>query len=220
VVTDVTAAHAGLASRAGPASAAISSQDQPLNDAIGVSVIPAANLTSVPTADEAEATRGVSYPGTVSGTVLRAARLSAHRTQAQLAAAIGIDEASIAAWEDGTDPLAALAYPVLERLEAELAGAGAQADLVKDLTIAMWCDLVIEAVASSQDITCLMADPVASGDVFGELLAWSATDHRPERYREYAGPGPLLPPDELGRVAQSIKGLGRGQHRLTGERAA
>jgi hypothetical protein len=64
-----------------------------------------------------------------------------------LAAAIGVDESSIAGWEDGTDPLAEVAYPVLERLESELADAGGQANLVKDLTTALWCDLVIEAIA-------------------------------------------------------------------------
>jgi transcriptional regulator with XRE-family HTH domain len=215
----MTTADAGLARRAGLASSAIPSQHQVLNDVIGVSVMTAATLSSVPTADEAEATRLASPPGIVSGTVLRAARLSAHRTQAQLAAAIGVDEESIAGWEDGTDPLAALDYPILERLEAELAAAAAQADLVKDLNIALWCDLVIEAIAASQDITCLMADPAAAEDAFGEMLAWSATDHRPERYREYAGTGPLLRPADLDRVAQSIRDLGRG-HVLAGERAA
>jgi hypothetical protein len=64
-----------------------------------------------------------------------------------------------------------------------------------------------------------MADPAAAEDAFGELLAWSATDHRPARYRQYAGPGPLLRPADLGRVARSIPQLGRG-HGLAGERAA
>jgi transcriptional regulator with XRE-family HTH domain len=155
----------------------------------------------------------------VSGTVLRAARLSAHRTQAHLAAVTGVDEANIAGWEDGTDPLAALAYPILERLEAELAAAGAQAVLVQDLTIALWCDLVIEAIAGSHDVSCLMADPAAAEDAFGELLAWSATDQRPERYSQYAGQRPLLRPADLDRIAQSIRRLGR-EHGHAAERAA
>jgi hypothetical protein len=48
-------ADAGLARRASPASAAIPSQHRVLNDAIGVPVITAANLSSVPTTDEVEA---------------------------------------------------------------------------------------------------------------------------------------------------------------------
>jgi transcriptional regulator with XRE-family HTH domain len=200
--------------------AAIPGHHQVLNDRIGDPVKTAANLTRLPTADESPATQLASHVGIVSGTVLRAARLSAHRTQAQLAGAIGVDEASIAGWEDGTDPLTAVAYPVLERLESELAAAEGQANLVKDLATGLWCDLVIEAIAGSQDITCLMADPAAAEDAFSELLVWSAAGHRPERYREYAGPGPLLRSADLGRVGQSIKELGRGQHRLTGERAA
>jgi transcriptional regulator with XRE-family HTH domain len=186
------------------------SQQQAPHDVIGVPVTTANILSSVPTAEEAETTQVASPPGVVGGTVLRAARLSAYRTQAQLAVAVGVDEASLAGWEDGTDPLTAVAYPVLERLEAELAAAGAQADLVEDLAIALWCDLVIEALAGSQDITCLMADPAAAEDAFGELLAWSVAEHRPARYRQYAGPGPLLRPAGLGRIAESVRQLGRG----------
>jgi DNA-binding XRE family transcriptional regulator len=182
-------------------------------------VITAANLSSVSAADEADTTRIASPPGIVAGTVLRAARLSAHRTQAQLAEAIGVDEACIAGWEDGTDPLTAVAYPVLERLETKLAAARAEAGLVKDLAIALWCDLVIEALAGSQDIICLIADPAAAEDAFGELLAWSVSDHRPARYRQYAGPGPLLRPADLSRIGESVRQIGRG-HLLAGECAA
>jgi hypothetical protein len=90
---------------------------------------------------------------------------------------------------------------------------------VKDLTIALWCALVIGATAGSHDVTCLMADPVAAEDAFGELLAWSATDQRPERYNQYAGQGPLLHPTDLDRIAESIRRLGR-ERGLGAERAA
>lgn len=176
-------------------------------------------LSSVPTADGTEENRPASPPGIVAGTALRAARLSARLTQAQLGEAIGVDEPSIAGWEDGTDPLAAVPYPVLERLEAELAAASGEPGLVRDLTIAIWCDLVITAIADSQDISCLLTDPTAAEEAFGELLAWSAGGHRPDRYRPYAGPGPLLQPAHLQLTAGAIRALGR-TGRFPGQSAA
>jgi DNA-binding XRE family transcriptional regulator len=178
-----------------------------------------AKLSTVPESDEAEAIRLASPTGTVADTVLPAARLSAQLTQAQLAEAISAHEASIAGWEDGTYPLTTVAYPVLERLEAELTAAQAGPDLVSDLTIAIWCDLVITAVAASEDISCLMADPTAAEEAFSELLAWSASDQRPERYLLYALPGPLLRPADLELTAGTIRKLGRAA-RFLGQSAA
>jgi transcriptional regulator with XRE-family HTH domain len=165
------------------------------------------NLSRVPTAADPEATR-LACSGTVAGTVLRAARLSAHLTQAQLAEAIGVHEASLARWEDGVDPLTAVAYPILMRIEAKLVAAQADPDLVPDLTIAMWCDLVVGAAGASQDISCLMADPTAAEEAFGELLAWCAGGRRPERYRGYAEAGPLVEPGDLAAAVRAIQNLG------------
>lgn len=162
------------------------------------------NLSSVSTADEAEKTRLAPPTSTVAGTVLRAIRLSARLTQAQLADAIGAEEAIIAGWEDGADPLTAVAYPTLERLETELTAARAEPDLVSDLTLAIWCDLVIAAVAASEDISCLMADPTAAEEAFSELLAWSAGGQRPERYLSYVASGPVLQPADLELTAMAI----------------
>ncbi|MGH3275540.1 MAG: helix-turn-helix domain-containing protein [Streptosporangiaceae bacterium] len=142
------------------------------------------------TAMTAQVILPASPPGAVAGTALRAARLSARLTQGQLAAGISVGEASIAAWEDGADPLAEVACPVLERLESALSAAQGDPALVSDLTTAIWCDLVLAAVAGCQDISCLMADPAAAEPAFRELLAWSAGGPRPDRYRPYAGPGP------------------------------
>jgi DNA-binding XRE family transcriptional regulator len=133
-----------------------------------------------------------SSSGIVAGTVLRAARLSTSLSQSQLAVAVDADEAAVAAWEDGTEPLATLPYAVVERLEATLAAARADSALVRDLTAATWCDLVIEAIANSEDIQCLMSDPIATEQAFAELVSWSIGGDRPDRYSPYVGPGPLI----------------------------
>jgi transcriptional regulator with XRE-family HTH domain len=129
----------------------------------------------------------------VAATALRTARLSAGLSQPQLAAAIDAEVERVSAWEDGSELLADVAYPVIERLGAALAAAGADPRLVGDLTAGIWCDLVIAALADYGDASCLLADPIAAEDAFRELLAWSAGGARPERYRPFAGPGPLLP---------------------------
>jgi transcriptional regulator with XRE-family HTH domain len=156
----------------------------------------------------------------VAGTALRAARLSARLTHAQLGEAIGIDERGIAEWEDGTDPLTAVPYPLLERLESGLTAASSEADLVHDLAIAIWCDLLITAIADSQDISCLLADPTAAEEAFRELLGWSIGAQRPERYRPYAGPGPLLQPAHLQLTAGAIRTLTGRPVRFPGQSAA
>ncbi|MGH3275950.1 MAG: hypothetical protein ACRDNZ_16695 [Streptosporangiaceae bacterium] len=56
------------------------------------------------TSPTAQPTPPAPPPGAVAGTALRAARLSARLTPAQLGAAISVDEASITAREDGADP--------------------------------------------------------------------------------------------------------------------
>jgi transcriptional regulator with XRE-family HTH domain len=207
-MTGLPAAHAGPAREAGPASPAIRSQGQVPSDKIGVPVSMTASLSSVAAAGGAGVRQLASPCGILAGTVLRAARLSARLTQAQLAAAISADEATIAAWEDGLEPLATVPYPVVERLESALTGAGAGPGLVTDLTIAAWCDLVIAAIADSQDTRCLISDPVTAEEAFSELLTWSAGGCRPARYRPYAGPGPLLRQCDLDVMAAAIRKLG------------
>jgi transcriptional regulator with XRE-family HTH domain len=154
----------------------------------------------------------------VAGTVLKAARLSARLTQSELGEALGASEAAIAAWEDGTEPLAAVPYPIVESLETALT-ASAEPGLVTDLTAAIWCDLVITAVADTQDIDCLMADPTAAEEAFSELLAWSVNGHRPARYCSFTGPGLLLQPADAGRIAGAIRKLDQAQ-RFLRQRAA
>jgi transcriptional regulator with XRE-family HTH domain len=133
-----------------------------------------------------------SRPGIVAGAVLRSARLSAGLSQENLAAVTGVSEETIRAWEDGSSPLASVPAPRIATLEASLKASGADSNLVADLGIAAWCDLVILAIAHHEATACLMADPIAVDPAFAELLAWCLTGRVPERHQPYAGSGPLL----------------------------
>jgi transcriptional regulator with XRE-family HTH domain len=134
-----------------------------------------------------------STPGVVAGAVLQAARTSAGLTPAALAATVGADETAVCAWECGSASLATVPYPQIDRLSAALRAAGADHQLVADLDAALWCDLVIGAVAGDgdDDLACLLADPIACGEVFGEMLIWALIGSVPSRYRQYAADGPL-----------------------------
>jgi transcriptional regulator with XRE-family HTH domain len=128
----------------------------------------------------------------VAGAVLRSARLSARVSQARLAAACGVTENTIRAWENGSSPLASTPMPQVEAVIAALHQAGACRLLTADLVVAAWCDLVIAAVAAREDPTCLMADPITADRAFGELMAWCLEGRVPQRYRPYATTGQLL----------------------------
>lgn len=143
--------------------------------------------------------------GIVAGAVLRSARLSAGLSQENLAAITGASEETIRAWEEGSSPLASVPLPHVEMLEASLRASGADPDLVVDLRIAAWCDLVILALAHHEGTTCLMADPIALDPAFAELLAWCFRGHVPERHQLYVETGPLLTDPAL--IEQLIKTL-------------
>jgi transcriptional regulator with XRE-family HTH domain len=191
-MTNSSAAEARPAHPAGRPCGAVQGQDWFLVTGSESLVNTIASLNSVPTTDAPQVAQPSSSSGSVAGTVLRAARLSAGLTQSQLAAAVDADERAVTAWEDGAGPLASLPYTLIQRLEGTLVAAGADPALARDLTAATWCDLVIEAITDSEDIRCLMSDPIAAEEAFAELVAWSISGHRPARYRPYAGPGPLL----------------------------
>ena len=118
---------------------------------------------------------------TISGTVLLRIRQSASLTTQRLAAAVGVSEAAVRGWEDGSDQLALEPLGQLDKLSAALVAAGAAPELVADLAVAVWCDVVLDALAEGSDASCLLADPLAQGPVFSELLAWSTTGEPPVR---------------------------------------
>jgi transcriptional regulator with XRE-family HTH domain len=149
--------------------------------------------------------RHSNHPGIVAGAVLRSARLSADLSQENLAAMTGVSEETIRAWEEGSSPLASVPLPHVATLEASLRANGADPNLVADLGVAAWCDLVVLAVAHREDTTCLMADPIAAGPVFAQLLAWCLTGHAPERHQPYAETAPLLTDPAL--IEQATKTL-------------
>src|SRR6266487_4810241 len=59
---------------------------------------------------------GAPHPGVVAGAVLRAARLSAGLSAAQLAARADTDEVIVRVWEDGSKSLAFALYSQVEQL--------------------------------------------------------------------------------------------------------
>ncbi len=128
----------------------------------------------------------------VAGAVLRSARRSARVSQARLATACGVAENTIRAWENGSSPLASIPLRQIEVVIAALHQAGACRLLTADLVVAAWCDLVLAAVAASEDTTCLLADPITTDGAFGELMAWCLEGRAPQRYRPYATTSPLV----------------------------
>jgi transcriptional regulator with XRE-family HTH domain len=132
------------------------------------------------------------HSGTVAGIVLRCARLSAGISRVELAVTTGVSAEKLRSWEEGSSLLASVPLPRIAALATSLRQGGASARLVADLEAALWCDLVLLAVAHHEDTTCLMADPITREAAFGELLAWCMAGHVPERFQPYADRGPLL----------------------------
>ena len=149
---------------------------------------------------------GMPRPGVAAGAVLRAARTSARITESCLAAASSVNEEAIRAWEDGSDPLASLPVPQLERLESVLRAAGAEPRIVADLHVAAWWDLVLLAITGLEDCARLLADPLTCEDAFRELVAWSLTGRVPPRYRRYVLPRPLITDPGLAERVATVLG--------------
>jgi len=165
--------------------------------------------SAIPPHDTGLASQSAFQPGrcgVVAGAVLRAARTSARMTEACLAAAIGLAEETVRAWEDGTHSLADLPAPQLEHLKSVLTDAGAEPAIVADLDTAAWCDLVILAAASSDDCTHLLADPITCEKAFGDLLTWALTGPVPARYRRYASTEPLIADPGLAEQITAVLG--------------
>jgi hypothetical protein len=136
--------------------------------------------------------RAQDRPGSVGAAVLSAARLSAKADCVTVASAMGVTEDSLRECERGVKSLALVPFPLIEKLQMALHDLGAEPSLVADIEAAIWCDLVIDAIAGGEDTSCLMADPLAGQAAFSELLAWSLAGITPARYRPYTQPGSLI----------------------------
>lgn len=144
--------------------------------------------------------------GSVAGAVLRSARRSARVSQATLAAACGVTPNTIRAWEDGSSPLASIPMPQIEAVITALHNAGACRLLTGDLTVAAWCDLIIAAVADSEDVTSLLADPITTEKAFNKLMAWCLKGRVPRRYRPYTSRRVIVSEQALiERIRQAIE---------------
>lgn len=102
------------------------------------------------------------------------------------AAAAGVDEQTILFWEGGTKPLAFVSLSQIETLKDALRAAGADEELITDLDVAAWRDVVLDAMTAHADVSCLLADPLARERAFGELLSWAISGGVPARYAEIA----------------------------------
>src|SRR5215831_8400093 len=114
------------------------------------------------------------------------------RNRMSIVGSCGVTADTIRAWEDGSSPLTSAPTPQMEALIAALHDAGACRLLTADLIVTAWCDLIIAAVANSEDVTSLLADPTTTDEAFGQLMAWCLKGHVPPRYRPYAGGGAIV----------------------------
>jgi len=164
------------------------------------------NTTCAPKRTAEPAHQAVAKGTSIAGAVLLSARRSARASQTTLAAACGVTANTIRAWEDGSSPLTSVSMPQIKVLIAALHDAGACRLLTADLTVAAWCDLIIAAVANSEDVTSLLADPTTTDEAFGQLMAWCLKGHIPRRYRPYAD-GRTIVSDQalLERIRQAME---------------
>lgn len=143
--------------------------------------------------------------GSVAGAVMRSARRSARASRARIAAASGVPENTIRAWETGSSPLASAPMPRVDAVIAALHDAGACRLLTADIVVAAWCDLVIATVVASEDATTLLADPLAAEKPFRELMTWCLDGRVPSRHRPYAVLGRLInEPTVIERMRQAL----------------
>lgn len=126
------------------------------------------------------------HNGLVAAAVLWTARQSAGLTSRLLAETAYVNEADILTWEKGTEPLASVPVAHVDRLKKALRTAGACPELVADLDAACWCDVVIEAIIRHDDVSCLLADPLANDSAFKDLFAWAVAGVVPSRYASTA----------------------------------
>jgi hypothetical protein len=100
--------------------------------------------------------------GLAAGLALCAARLSGGLTLPALADALQVSESTISAWEDGTEPLACIPVDAVDFIKTALLAANADPELIADIDPATWCDVILMAMDSGEDTSCLLADPLAA----------------------------------------------------------
>lgn len=122
----------------------------------------------------------------VAGVVLQSTRRSAGLSPQELAEALHLAERTVRAWENGTESLASAPIGQLDDLIATLRAADADPELIADIDAAVWCDIVLTAMADKEDASCLLADPLATSRNFADLLGWVTTGAIPARYSPYA----------------------------------
>src|SRR5262249_48332161 len=149
-----------------------------------------------PSAEVKRISGPVSPPGVVGGSVIQAARRSAHLTRPSLARLLNVSTATVHAWENGIIPLFSLPYGQLQQLATALNRAGAQVGHeFNELLLASQCDLMITGMLDGfEDYAEVppIEEHSAAAEMARELLRWALAGQVPNRYRQFASPRPLL----------------------------
>jgi transcriptional regulator with XRE-family HTH domain len=175
--------------------------------------------------DSVQAWPATSPPGVIGGAVITAARRSAGLTRRTLARRLAVAPATVRAWETGALPLYCVSYDQLRSLARVVGEPGALAGLgLADLVLASQCDLLVAGMLGGFEDYAEVppVDEEAAGEDARGLLRWALAGDVPDRYRPYAGPGPLLALTDVLRfmtLARSLAAGARG-HELAGYGAA
>jgi transcriptional regulator with XRE-family HTH domain len=158
-----------------------------------------------------------SPPGVIGGAVIKAARRSAHLTRLTLARMLNVSSATARAWENGTIPLFCLPYDQLRQLAEALNAAGARVGQEPSelLLLASRCDLLVTGMLHGfEDYAEVppIDEDGTEAETARELLRWALAGAVPERYHQYAPPGPLLATNDVDLFAFIAYDLQAGTH--------
>ena len=106
-------------------------------------------------------------PGVLAGAVLRATRRSARAGVELVAAALDLTVDTYLSLEAGVLAVGEMPIRMLGELESVLGEAGAKPELVADLEVAAWGDLILAAVDNGNSLACLL------------LTCWPPTEGSP-----------------------------------------
>jgi DNA-binding transcriptional regulator YiaG len=158
----------------------------------------------------------VSPPGAIGGTLIRAARRSAHLTQLRLARTLKVSTATVRAWENGTIPLFSIPYGQLQGLAAVLNQAGAHVGHeLSELLLASQRDLLITSMLHGSE-NYAEVPPIeqhgSEAERARELIRWALTGVVLDRYRQHAPPSPLLDEADIRLFIAIASDLQAGSH--------